>query len=126
MFVNLKANYRPKRDDTKDTTYMSPMSNGQPESLDKPWRFLTNHSQVLLCIARDPDARMRTIADSVGITERAAQRIVRDLVESGFVTREHIGRRNRYAIDRSVKMRHRAQRDHEIGELLDLLERNES
>jgi predicted transcriptional regulator len=87
----------------------------------KPWRFVTNHTQVLLCIARDPDVRMKTIAESVGITERAAQRIVHDLVESGFVQRERVGRRNRYVIDREVHMRHEAQRHHEIGELLDLL-----
>ena len=97
----------------------------RPES-DKPWRFLTNHTQVLLCIARDPGARMKTIADSVGITERAAQRIVRDLVESGFVQRQRIGRRNRYVIDRELHMRHRAQHDREIGELLDLLQPDES
>jgi DNA-binding MarR family transcriptional regulator len=89
---------------------------------DKQWRFLTNHTQVLLCIARDPGVRMKTIADSVGITERAAQRIVRDLVESGFVQRQRIGRRNRYVIDRELHMRHRAQQDREIGELLDLLQ----
>jgi DNA-binding MarR family transcriptional regulator len=88
----------------------------------KPWRFVTNHTQVLLCIARDPDARLRDIAETVGITERAVQRIVADLVESGFVTRERIGRRSRYTIDRGTKMRHPAQVDHEIGELLDLLE----
>ena len=98
------------------------MSSPEP---DKPWRFVTNHTQVLLCIARDPDARVREIAASVGITERAAQRIVHDLVESGFVERERIGRRNRYLINRKVRMRHRAQEDHEIGELLDLLELEE-
>jgi DNA-binding MarR family transcriptional regulator len=101
---------------------MSPVS--RPET-DKPWRFVTNHTQVLLCIARDPGARMKTIADSVGITERAAQRIVRDLVESGFVERERVGRRNRYVINRKGRMRHRAQHEHEIGELLDLLELDE-
>lgn len=105
-------------DDKKDTTFMSHMSTAET---DKPWRFVTNHTQVLLCIARDPDVRMRSIADSVGITERAAQRIVRDLIESGFVQRERVGRRNRYVIDRKVHMRHAAQHDHEIGELLDLL-----
>jgi DNA-binding MarR family transcriptional regulator len=91
----------------------------------KPWRFVTNHTQVLLCIARDPDMRVRQIAESVGITERAAQRIVRDLIESGFVERERVGRRNRYVINRELKMRHRAQEDHEIGELLDLLKQEE-
>ena len=105
-------------DDKKDTTHMSPMSTPAPT---KPWRFVTNHTQVLLCIARDPDVRMKTIAGSVGITERAAQRIVRDLIESGFVQRERVGRRNRYLINRELRMRHQAQHEHEIGELLDLL-----
>ena len=88
----------------------------------RPWRFVTNHTQVLLCIARDPNVRTRDIAEMVGITERAAQRIVADLAEGGFVTIERVGRRNRYEIDREAAMRHQAQDGHEIGELLDLLE----
>jgi len=88
----------------------------------KPWRFVTNHMQVLLCIARDPETRLREIAGSVGITERAVQRIVADLVEGGFLTRERVGRRSRYTLNRERKMRHPAQLDHEIGEMLDLLE----
>jgi len=87
----------------------------------KHWHFLTSHAQVLLCIERNPDARLRDMADIVGITERAAQRIVSDLVEAGYVTRERAGRRNRYALDRSQRMRHPAQFNLEIGELLDLL-----
>ena len=88
----------------------------------KRWRFVTNHTQVLLCIARDPDVRTRDIAQMVGITERATQRIVADLVEAGFVTVERVGRRNRYAINRETAMRHEAQAGHLIGELLDVLE----
>ena len=89
---------------------------------DRPgWRFLTNHMQVLLCIARDGDIRTRDMAQVVGITERAAQRIVADLAQAGFVTIERVGRRNRYVIDREAAMRHNAQDGHEIGELLDLL-----
>ncbi len=88
----------------------------------KPWRFVTSHTQVLLCIARDPQARMRDIAESVGITERAAQRIVADLVESGYVRRERVGRRSHYTLNRKAKMRHPAQSEHAIGELLDLLQ----
>lgn len=91
------------------------------KNTEKPWRFVTNHTQVLLCIARDPDVRLRDVAEMVGITERAAQRIVRDLVESGFVTRERVGRRSRYVVDSSRAMRHEAQADHEIGELLSAL-----
>ena len=85
------------------------------------WNFLTSHSQVLLCILRDPEARLRDIAATVGITERAAQRIVSDLVEAGYVTRERVGRRNRYSLNPKAPMRHPSQRDHEIGELLELL-----
>ena len=60
--------------------------------------------------------------DSVGITERAAQRIVADLIESGYVERERAGRRNHYSINTDIAMRHPAQRSYEIGELLELLE----
>ena len=87
----------------------------------KSWRFVTNHTQVLLCIARTPDVRTRDLAVRVGITERAAQRIVADLSEAGFVEITRVGRRNRYAINRGTEMRHRAQVGHDIGELLDLL-----
>jgi DNA-binding IclR family transcriptional regulator len=90
-----------------------------PES--KRWHFLTNHAQVLLCIERTPDARLRDIAQTVGITERAAQSIVSDLVEGGYVTREREGRRNRYGLNRGARMRHPSQFNHEIGELLELL-----
>ncbi len=69
----------------------------------KPWRFVTNHTQVLLCIARDGDVRLRDVAEKVGITERAAQRIVADLVETGFVERKKVGRRNHYSIHRRAK-----------------------
>jgi DNA-binding IclR family transcriptional regulator len=88
----------------------------------KTWRFLSNHTQVLLLLHRDPNARFRDIAEHVGITERAAQRIVADLVESGYVESERVGRRNRYRINTDIAMRHPAQRGHEIGELLELLE----
>ena len=87
----------------------------------KAWRFLSNHTQVLLCIQRDPDVRFRDIAQMVGITERAAQRIVADLIESGYVERERIGRRNKYRVNTDVAMRHPAQDGHDIGELLRLL-----
>ena len=97
------------------------MSSEQPESV-SAWRFVTNHTQVLLCIARDPDVRLRDVAASVGITERAAQRILADLVAAGFVTRERVGRRNRYLVNREQEMRHPAQAGHDIGALLDLLQ----
>ena len=89
------------------------------------WRFLSNHTQVLLCIERDPKVRYRDIAQMVGITERAAQRIVADLIESGYVESERVGRRNHYRVNANIAMRHPAQRGHEIGELLRLLRHDE-
>jgi DNA-binding MarR family transcriptional regulator len=92
------------------------------ESDGRSWQFVTNHTQVLLCISRDPDARLRDIADSVGITVGSAQRILADLVEAGFVERERQGRRNRYRINESSPMlRHTAQENQEIGGLLEFL-----
>jgi predicted ArsR family transcriptional regulator len=87
----------------------------------KTWRFLSNHTQVLLCIQRDPDVRYRDIAQMVGITERAAQRIVADLIESGYVESERVGRRNHYRVNADIAMRHPAQEGHDVGELLRLL-----
>jgi DNA-binding MarR family transcriptional regulator len=89
------------------------------------WHFLTNHAQVLLCLQHNKEVRMRDVAEAVGITERAAQRITNDLVASGYVTRERVGRRNRYRINPKGRMRHPAQSEHAIGELLDLLSSEE-
>jgi len=92
-----------------------------PEINNRSWHFLTSHTQVLLAIHRNADVRMRDVANTVGITERAAQRIVNDLVEAGYLERERVGRRNRYALNPYRPMRHPEQHEHEIGELLDLL-----
>ena len=70
------------------------------------WKFITNHAQVLLCVAHDPEIRLREIAGACGITERAAHRIIADLEEAGYISRERIGRRNRYEFHPEVAMRH--------------------
>ena len=85
------------------------------------WGFLTNHAHALLCIARDPQSRARDIAEQVGITERAAQRILADLIADGYVTRTKVGRRNRYEIDTRGHLRHPGLRDLSIGPLIDVL-----
>ena len=87
----------------------------------KTWTFLTNHAQVLLCLAETPDIRLRDVAERVGITERATQRILAELIEGGYVKTERVGRRNRYTVDRRHAMRHSAQLGHEIGALLQAL-----
>lgn len=70
------------------------------------WKFITNHAQVLLCVANDPEIRLREIAEACGITERAAHRIIADLEEAGYISRERVGRRNRYEFHPEVAMRH--------------------
>jgi DNA-binding IclR family transcriptional regulator len=87
----------------------------------KTWTFLTNHAQVLLCLAETPDVRLRDVAEHVGITERATQRILAELIEAGYVKTERIGRRNRYTVDGEHAMRHSAQLGYRIGALLEAL-----
>jgi DNA-binding MarR family transcriptional regulator len=87
----------------------------------KTWTFLTNHAQILLCLAETPDIRLRDVAERVGITERATQRIVAELVEAGYVKTTRVGRRNAYTVDREHAMRHTAQMGYEIGDLLEAL-----
>jgi DNA-binding IclR family transcriptional regulator len=95
-------------------------------SKDKPatWTFLTNHAQVLLCLAETPDLRLRDVAERVGITERASQRILADLVGAGYVKTTRVGRRNHYTLEPGHAMRHNAQTGHQIGALLEALPRN--
>jgi len=88
---------------------------------DRRWTFLTNHGHTLVCISRDPDVRIRDIADRVGITERAAQSIVADLVAAGYITREKVGRRNRYEVHPHRPLRHSLEQRANIGELLSVL-----
>ncbi len=89
------------------------------------WTFLTNHTHTLLCIARDPGIRLRDVAQRVGVTERAAQRIVSDLVEAGYLDRIREGRRNTYRIRADRPMRHPVEHGHRVGEILDVLHEQE-
>jgi predicted ArsR family transcriptional regulator len=86
------------------------------------WVFLTNHAHVLLCVARDPEARARDIAERVGITERAAQRILSDLITEGYVSRLKLGRRNQYTVNSRGHLRHPIFQDLEIGPLIAILQ----
>src|SRR6202034_803646 len=85
------------------------------------WGFLTNHALVLLCIARDPGARLRDIAATVGVTERSVFGIVSDLTVAGYVVKEKGGRRNRYRVEAHLPVPESAGRDLAIGDLLALL-----
>jgi DNA-binding MarR family transcriptional regulator len=85
------------------------------------WTLLTNHAQVLVCIARDPGIRLRDISERVGITERAVHRIVVELADSGYITRERNGRRTRYTINADSPVPDRTARQQNVGALLALL-----
>lgn len=85
------------------------------------WTFLSNHAHVLLCIAREPEVRLREVAERVGITERAVQRIVADLEEGGYLSRAREGRRNRYEVHADRPLRHPVEAHREVRVLLDLI-----
>ncbi len=85
-----------------------------------PWTFLTNHAHVLLCVARDPQARIRDLAERVGITERAVQRIIVDLEEEGYLTHEREGRRNTYRVKAQLHLRHPVECKSKVAALLAL------
>jgi hypothetical protein len=87
------------------------------------WSFLTNHARVLLCIAHDPGIRLRDIGDTVGITERAAHRIVSELALAGYISRKRNGRRNQYTIQSHLPLPDPLASEQKLGELLAILTR---
>lgn len=87
----------------------------------RQWTFLNNHAHVLLCLARDPDMVMREVALRVGVTERATQKIVKDLMESQVLVSQKVGRCNRYRINLDHPLRHPLESGHTVGELLTML-----
>ena len=86
------------------------------------WTFLSNHAHVLVCLHRDPELRMREIAQQVGITERAVQRIVAELVEAGYMSVRKEGRRNAYQIHEELQLRHPVEKHKHLSDLLRLVD----
>jgi hypothetical protein len=82
------------------------------------WSFFSNHGLALICIARTPGMRLRDVAECVGITERAAARIVSELCEDGYLRKQRLGRRNFYEVDPSKPLGHSLADGHEVGEIL--------
>ena len=85
------------------------------------WTFLTNHARVLVCIAHDPGVRLRELGDRVGITERAAHRIVVELAAAGYITRHRIGRRNQYSVNTQRPVHDPIAREQNVGQLLQII-----
>jgi DNA-binding MarR family transcriptional regulator len=86
------------------------------------FRFVTNHAHVLQVVSADPTARLRDIAETVGITERTAALIVNDLERAGYLTRSREGRRNRYEVHEKLPLRHPQHRHHTVGDLIGFLQ----
>ena len=93
----------------------------EKQEFHRPWTFLSNYAHVLVCLADDPTARMRDVAERVGITERAAMRIVKHLEEAGVLSRQREGRRNRYRINMGKALRHPLESRSTVGSLLTAL-----
>ena len=100
---------------------MSKFSDMPTSGVNDQWQFLTNHTHVLVAIHRNPDIRQREIADAVGITEGAVQRIVHELEEAGCLSHQKVGRRNHYDIAIDCDLRHPLELNHTLGELLAVL-----
>jgi hypothetical protein len=96
--------------------YACLVSHSEPD-----WAFLTNHARVLICIAHDPDIRLRDLGMELGITERAAHRIITELATAGYLSRERNGRRNQYTINAHLPLPDAIAREQSIGELLAIL-----
>ena len=97
---------------------MDPMELRDP-GIDLPsWTFLTNHAHVLITLHRNPELRQRDIAHAVGITVGAVQKILHELEDAGFVSRERVGRRNRYEVNADIPLRHPLENGHNVRDLL--------
>lgn len=85
------------------------------------WSLLSNHAHVLVCLALDPDIRLRVAAERIGITQRSVQNILHDLEVEGLVTRERQGRRNHYRLNLDQPLRHPLEAHRTVGELVAML-----
>ncbi|MFC3577045.1 MarR family transcriptional regulator [Streptomyces yaanensis] len=90
------------------------------------WTFLTNHARVLAAIAEDQSTRIRDIAVRCRLTERAVQKIISDLVQGGYLTRNRAGRSNTYRIEPGIPLRHPADASLTVSDLLALLARHDA
>lgn len=103
----------------RKTVRQTKRTSGKSEGdANQTWTFLSNHGHVLVCLARNPNARVRDVASAVGITERAVQNILTDLEEGKVLSRERIGRRNHYQMHYDVPLRHQLEAHRAVGSLL--------
>ncbi len=91
---------------------------------EKQWTFFSNHAHVLVCLVRNPEARLRDMAQMVGITERAVQRIVVELEQAGVIRRERVGRCNHYKLRLDQPLRHPLEAHKSIAEVIGSIARS--
>ncbi len=101
-----------------------PLATSSEKTVAANWTFFSNHSHVLICLAREPDLRLRDVAERVGITERGVQRIVADLEEAGILSRARDGRRNHYEVHAERPLRHAVEAHCTVNDLLKIVEVN--
>jgi predicted transcriptional regulator len=105
-----------------DATMVTPYMRSTSGNQDHSFRFVTNHAHVLQVVSSDPTARLRDIAETVGITERTAAQIVTDLEQAGYLTKSRDGRRNHYEVHEELPLRHPQHRHHTVGDLIRFLQ----
>lgn len=110
------------RVDTKPRTATKQVTPPPPANAQPRWTFLTNHSHVLILLSQNPAMILRDVSLRVGITERAVQRIIAELEESGALERERVGRQNHYRINTELPLRHPIEAHRTIGDLLNLID----
>jgi predicted transcriptional regulator len=88
----------------------------------KSCSFLTNHANVLLKVALSSNLSVRQIALSLGITERSVQGIMSDLEQEGYITRERIGRKNRYNVDSACTLPQQFSSQCTLGDFVDFIQ----
>jgi DNA-binding MarR family transcriptional regulator len=100
----------------------STITNADAARAQSRWTFLTNHLNVLACLTRDPELRIRDLSDMIGITERATVQILSQLEAAGYLTKTRVGRRNHYTVHGELPLRHPMHNDRQVGELLRVIE----
>ena len=109
--------------ESKQTREIAPVDGVMPANEGAgQWTFFTNHTHVLICLAREPELRLRDVAARVAITERAVQRIVADLEAARILTRIRDGRRNRYEVHADRPLRHSVEAHCTVGDVLRMVE----
>ncbi len=121
MTKEARSKSRPAESGTRAPRRATPAVEPVEPAPTAAWTFLTNHAHVLFCLGEDAEVRLRDVADRVGITERAVQRIVTDLEQAGYVTRSRVGRRNSYEVHTDRPLRHPIEAHRDVKALLDLV-----